>query len=245
MAAPLLTEVDWLVDFSALLDLRLGALYLIDPAAVIAVLDNGWHERSRDDIIDHVGGVSLEVLNKTLKERPVECAKNAHPTFIPQYLITRIKESLEEEVVGSEFNKHHITVNVYPMNLNEDDRRDLVDVIMELVPAVYSVEIVSISPQFLTPMYLKGKHQYYITYDFFNWIKLYDLQLNATPIPEVTIIAPKLMELDPEKYYEGNVPEYNQDINPWSMFGLAWAPFINVQFEDVRWFSIVTPTIPT
>lgn len=245
MSAPLLTEVNWLVDFGALLDLRLGALFTIDPNAVIAVLDNGWHDRTRDTIVDDIGGVSVDLLKKTLKDKPMECAKNALPTFIPQYIAQRIKEAQQEEVVATEFNKHHITVNVYPLNLTEEERRDLVDIVMELIPVIYSVEIISVSPYFVTPLFLKGKHAYYITYDFFDWIKIYDLQLNATPIPEVTVIAPKLMEQDPDTYYGEDKPEYTEDINPWSMFGLAWAPFINVHFEDIKWFSAVSPKLPT
>lgn len=245
MSAALLSEIDWLVDLNALLDLRLGALYVIDPNAVIAVLDNGWHTRTNDKIIEDVGGVTLEVLQKTLINNPIECAKNAFPTFINKYLMERIAESHREEMVAQEFNKHHITVNTYPLALKEDERRDLVDIVMEMIPVIYSVEVISVAPHFITPLYLKGKHQFYITYNFFEWIKLYDLQLNATPIPEVAIIAPKLMELDPEVYYEGKVPDYDEEVGPWAMFGAAWSPFLNVRFEDIRWFSSITEVQPT
>lgn len=241
----LLTEFNWLVDLGALLDYRLAALYLIDPNATLAVLDNGWHDRTTDLMVEDIGGVDPALFKKTLLEKASDVAQASMPTLITRYILERVRDSQIEEVVAAEFNKHHLTVNTYPLTFTEAERRTLVDIMFEQIPIINSVEVVSISPQFITPRYLKGKHRYYVTYNFFDWIKLYDIELNNYPIPDVTIIAPKLYDTRPEDTLtEEETKRFNDELNPWIAFKISWGPFIGIQFEDVRWFSVITPKIP-
>jgi len=246
MAENLLTEYEWLVDLGTLLDYRLGAMFIHDPNSVLAVLDNGWHTRTKDTIISEVGGVNPAKINELIRTRCAEVAKASLPTLMNRYIVDRIRDTHAEQIVAFEFNKHHLTINTFPLTLTENERRALIDIVFETVPLVESVEVVSLSQQFITPKYLKSKYKYYITYDFFSWIKMYDLELNNYPIPEITIIAPRLVENDPEELRKVDAfPEFTDDINPWVVFSAAWGPFVQIQFEDVRWFSVVTPTTPT
>lgn len=242
----LLTDYNWLVDLGALLDYRLGAMFLADPNSVLAVLDNGWHTRTKDRIIEDVGGLQISDVQELIRTRCKDVAMASMPTLMNRYILDRVLDTHVEQVVASEFNKHHLTINTYPLALTEPERRTLIDIVFELVPIAESVEVVSLSQQFITPRYLKGKHKYYVTYDFFSWIKMFDLELNNYPIPEITIIAPRLVENDPEELRKvDSFPEFTNEINPWVVFSAAWGPFVQIQFEDVRWFSVTTPTIPT
>lgn len=233
----------YLVPIDTLLDVRLGAVSLLDSAHAKAILFSDYQTRTNDTILYESKAYSKETYLGLLAKGDVSVLQHAFPTKMSNYLYEIIHAALVEAVIGTSVNCHEIVVNTHPYTLTSDEIEALKEIIELKVPNVDSVSVCSIPSHFISPTYLRNNQiTHFINYDFASWLTMFVEVLMADPIPAITMICPKLLtkqvdELDDPE----TAKELLKTFSPYSAFELQFVLYIALRFIEVSYFSIFKP----
>jgi len=218
-----------MIELDCLFDMRLAALARMGDDALINAFKSGYYER----LSDNFEGVDYDTFKSIYDNRDKSLLKDA--------VITKISGFLKEFILGTFSNTNNgpfhmtpsILVNCYPYQLEDSEVAMIVLGVKQLTAGLCDIECVSISPEQLTPMYVKINLSTLIIYEYDKWLEIHALtgEWRNHTAPEVTVLAPRISMIKGIK---------NSAIKDeaFAMVEKQCAPFINLKLLGSEHFSL-------
>lgn len=224
-----------LVDLDSLLDTRLGTIARIDPDLVFYNIANFKYYNRDEDIFDNI---DKDVFRKLYQERDKETLKLSPATQFCRELgkiaVDLSVDSHSQPMRG----KAEIFINVYPYHLTDDEMIEIENSILYYTGETLPVHAIRKRPEEITPRFLKNDFSLMIMYDYAPWLELHANDLEKTPLPEVTLLSPRIFYKD--KPTQAELDELGVDLEaPFVAMELMLKPMINLELVDVsNWCTI-------
>ena len=224
-------------SMDSLLDTRMGTVARISSDAAAAILENDRYHSRRTNALwkldDRIDPVQYRQL---WEARDVETLKLSMATHIVSLLYDirmryRTKESIKPDAVTL-----RLVVNTYPYHLTEEEQALYVEVLRSVV-LIDDIRLTSTAVEWLTPDTLK-QYNTFIWHDLNEWFNLHGESLVNSPMPNVDIYAPEILQSDeavPPLEYIGNA------------FRMLFAELAVFELMPLRFFSLMIPDdiVPT
>ncbi len=227
-----------LIDLDSLLDTRLGVLAGLDEAAVRTVIGTPayWQREHTDWHVLTGGRVTNETFQSAWKARGNDDLRRSVMTGIILVLsrvLTEYNRNMQEGIVEDDV---CLEVNLHPYSLEYDELEELEGVLHELLYPELTVSFCSRPLEELTPKVLNETYAAVFLYDFPPWIKHHCFNLGKQRCPGLNVVVPKLFEKDPRELTKEQKQEEIFGFRLWLM------EYIDFEFVDVEWFSMLRPS---
>lgn len=234
-----------LIELDVLLDTRLGSISKLSHDAAAAVMTNDMWVREVDDFATLSGGlITNEAYKATYAERDVETLARSFLTNIVDYLGNVTRTLQHNSTDGIDVKNIHLVVNTNRYDLTQEEINLMIEGIRPHVALTTKVSAVKHTIDQLDPVTLNTNYDSYILYDFDEWDKRHREQLMKNPMPEFSIVAPRL-------HFTGAVPKPEdlisdgQTVDPFRLTTLVFMERVDLEFLPVFFFSVTRPAIRT
>ena len=179
-------------DLDSLLDTRLAVLYEMGEDVIKHVLDNGY--TSRD--IDHWDGIDNNLFKAKYAARDKQILKNSAMTpmvtLLREFVIATVAKSVNSPFLF----EPKIIINTYPYHLSDDELDMFMSTFVALTKGMAAIELVFMSIEDVTPMYVKKNLSLVIMYDYLKWLETHSAngKLKKVTCPEVSMMSVALYE---------------------------------------------------
>lgn len=227
------------IDLDSLLDTRVGVVATKYPAAATMLMQEAYWLRESDDFSELTEGrVTHAQFRQWWQERDKQALVTARPTNI-----IRILEELSESLVAAQVNlpfvsKVQYLVNYWPYKLEELEIQAIQQACEILTGNVVEVKMVNLTPQQLTPQWIKREVSLMVVYDYWVWMEAQKDNFATHPIPEVNLIAPAISH-DHVITKEDRTIESFGEVNPFAISELLMSVYITVQMISPGFFSLL------
>lgn len=228
-----------LLPIDVVLDTRLATVELINEAAAVDMLENGYRHRQLDDYtVLTKGQVSNEVFMERFERRDIDTLKKARLSGIGPVL-SQIANSLE--IQGQQdpnITEIVVELNCWPYKLDQATKDAFITCIGAFTSLSTQVVVVEIPFEQLTPKLFKENYSAVFIYEFNRWQLMFSKQFMETRLPDVTILAPAIFhtKVPTEKEL---ADERGEPINPWAATEAMYVEFFSLVLCDVSLFSVV------
>lgn len=219
-----------MIELDCLFDMRLATLARMGDEALINAIKSGYYDR----LSDNFEGVDYDTFKSIYDNRDKTLLKDA--------VITKISKFLKEFVLGTFSNTNNgpfhmtpsILVNCYPYKLMDEEVAMIIAGVKQITAGLCDIECVSISPQQLTPLYVKVNLTTLIIYEYDKWLEIHALtgDWRKHTAPEVTLLAPRISMLK-------GIKDSSIKDDAFVMIEKQCAPFINLKLLPSEHFSLI------
>lgn len=231
-----------LISLDCLLDTRLGVLKQHMPGFAKAIVDDPerrYWKRVIDDFDPMAGQGATVFFNNVYTNRNVETLMNSMPCQMFAELSTIMMQMIGALMSDPMVSRIEVVINEYPYDLQDDERKAIIDAMKVHMEEMTPVRFVSRSPEDLTLKEISLQWESIVMYDFDVWYKAqYESFLKGEHrAPRCNIYAPAL--------FHGQMPTKQdlvlngKEMDPFEVTHLDLREFINVNFWDVRYFSLI------
>lgn len=233
-------ELGIYVDMDSMVDTRSGIVKSISMKAYERLAISGYPTRDVDNF-HGLCGIDQSDYDKRWKERTADIVRDSIATRIPMVLSTIVGKINGARAEDATMPTPKITVNTFPYNFSEDERRMLEAAIACYIGVSSSITLVHIPTHTLTPNYIKSNWGIMVMYDFIGWLNMHHAALLEAPIPGVTFYAPRLRESDKltmddvYSHFEDNPEERKRidKIDPFDSMSI-----LMVAAVDLHWLEV-------
>jgi hypothetical protein len=219
------------IELDALVDTRMGILVsMTNDERFKNIYLNGYHTRDSDEF----PGIDVDLFKQTYKSRTKKVLDNSMVTP----MIRLLKEFCFKTVsnIGiTPFNYlPKIIINTHPYDLNDEECGALLEAVVLATNKLVDVELVNMSYEAITPIYVKRELSMIILYNYGEWLELHCANKNFTKTicPEVQLIGPGLYPSPMPK----NVKKSPDDF---ARLEKEVDVFINLKIFNVSEFSMI------
>jgi len=179
-----------LVELDAILDTRLAMAYLLDKTSVEKITTDGSYYTR---IKDNYGYISKDIFTAFYKRRTKDLLTLGLPTPIFDILKEHYGEIITDEINDEYEEDILIYVNIYPYNLNEDEKNNIIKSVQLVVPKS-KVKTISLSKKELTPDWIDHNVGTLIMYEGLDWLDYHMSNNNLIKKPLLTtlLISPAI-----------------------------------------------------
>lgn len=180
------------VDFDSLFDTRLATIHQFGLDAVEEVLKGDYFDR----IADEFNGLDQEKYNEAYKNRNVTILKNAMVTPVAS-IIQKFAHRTLEALVSTPFRRQpKLLFNIHPYKIPEEGIQSILMGIRAITRNTIDIEIIDMTPEEVTPAYMKKNIVTAVIYDYVKWLDIHSANKNfvTTQCPQVMLIAPCLLK---------------------------------------------------
>lgn len=232
-----------LIDLDALLDTRLGTIAKVAGGDVAAqVMEAGYWQRENDDFERlSQGKITNADFIAAYEQRDVDNVRNSLLTAMPLLLgpITRTLQS--RQVRQLDVGNITVTLNTWPYELYPEEEAAFAESLAPYVSLNTRIAVVSLPLHLATPEVLVGQYDAWITYDLDAWLTAHKDTIKVKPIPEFTLIVPKI-------YYTRRLPTEEElresdtnQFDPFKIVELAMLEWVAIEWQPVGYWSIIDP----
>lgn len=229
-APPKIKQSRVMIELDCLFDMRLAALARLGDDALINAFKGNYYNR----LSDNFEGVDLDAYKAIYDNRDKALLKDA--------VITKISKFLKEFVLGTFSNVNNgpfhmrpsILVNCYPYNLLDQEVAMIVLGVRQLTGDLCDIECVSVSPEQLTPLYVKVNLTALIIYEYDKWLEIHALtgDWRKHTAPDVTVLAPRISMIR-------GIKDAAIKDETFEMVEKQCGPFINLKLLPAEHFSLI------
>jgi hypothetical protein len=219
------------INLDALLDTRLGTLYLLDEEAMIRNLSGNYFKRDTDDFI----GIDKNVFNAAYAARDKNTLKNSTICKIVNMIREIVKVTLKESISSPLHTGPKIFINTYPYKLLLEEENLIVKAVAAMTDKLADIELIYYSNENLTPKFIKENLAVLFMYEYGAWLDIQAENFKKTPCPEISLIVPEL--------YFNKIPtkaELDQmlekQLNPFKAIEIISAPLIGLKLYGIDLF---------
>lgn len=230
-------DFNLLIDLDAMLDTRMGTLVGMDVNISKVLPIATYRNRTKDDWTELTGGVvTTEMFNEHYAKRDIKTLRNSVITGLIPIVITYIDSLTARFFRGVNVKSVSIDINTYPYTLPGPIAEAFKNCLRVLVPTYVSVGIGCVSPEEMTPDFLKNNYSGWVTYEFHPWLEMHQDALLVRPINEVSVIIPKLFinEL-------GDGVDMFNDMDKHGLLEMTMEDFIHIEHIPASDFCFVIP----
>lgn len=226
-----------LVELDGLLDTRIGVISRVDDEAAYRILRNDEYWWREHDDWETLSGqrIGNEEFKTAWAERDVTDLRASMMTnlVLPLSQITsEFHRNVEDGVVDDQIG---LEINTAPYTLEIEEQDELASILREVLFSSLQVSFCFRPLDELTPAVLDELYSGMVIYNFSDWMVQHYTALPNHPIRDFNIVAPKLFVRDPS---ELSVAKKQEEIIG---FQMLWLHLVEVNFIDVRFFSLVRP----
>lgn len=224
-----------LIDLDSLLDTRLGVLAVNDPeSAEVVVGKEAYWEREHDDWAGLTNGrVDNTTFVQWWKARDAAVLRASMMSGMLMVLGQLLSEYNRNQQEGIVHEDIALEINLHPYTLTTEEIEELSHVLQETLYDDLVVSVSSYTREDLTPAVMNKRYAAVIMYDFAAWIKQHCFNIGKQRCPGLNVIVPRLFEKDPSDLTVGQKQEEILGFRLWLM------EYIDFDFIDVRWFSLI------
>jgi hypothetical protein len=227
-------------ELDTLLDTRMGTLALMSQDIAASVLLSGnYHKRESDQF----AGVDMQVFRDLYAKRDVETLKAARPTKAMFLLNSLVRYLKEQATVRPYHQAAKVVINTFPYKLDREEEAELGTVIATWISGLAPVELVFMSPQQLTPLFIKQQsYSSMLMYEYDPWMSLHysPEQKGALLLQDVSIFAPAIYFSDrpSDEQIQRTIDIAAHPLQAVEILGRA---LCGLNLIDVEYFSIIRP----
>lgn len=178
------------IDLDTLFDTRMATIHQFGLEAVEKTYKGGYCDR----ISDEFDGVDTDKFNEAYRNRNIETLKQAMITPVVEVILQFAKQTLVA-LVSSPFRRQpKVIINIYPYKLSDEAVVSIITGMRIATERLMDIEVINMSPEELTPEYVKANFILMAMYDSIGWLDIHSKNQNLvkTQCPQVTLIAPEL-----------------------------------------------------
>lgn len=217
-----------LVDLDTIFDTRMATLAIMGQEHLKSALSGNYHDRTSDNF----KGVDYDTFKEFYAKRDKSYLKYAVMTPVVK-LAHDFAMTTMDNVNNSPFHyKPVIMLNVYPYVLSEQEIGVLTKAMAAATKGIADIEIVNMTYQELTPLYLKLNLSIMTVYEYDKWFEVHsvsDAWMKYTA-PDVTVLAPRISMVKEQKS-----PELMEEA--FETFQDVARPFVDFKFLSSELFS--------
>lgn len=227
------------IDLDSLLDTRVGVVAVNDSEAATMLMQEPYWLRESDDFAELTQGrVTHALFRQWWQARDKQALVAARPTNI-----IRILEELSEALVTSQVNLPFVArvkylVNYWPYQLDELEIQAIQQACEILTGNVVEVKMIQMTPQQLTPQWIKREVSLLVLYDYWIWMDAQRENFASSPIPEVNLLAPAISHAHVMTQEDRMVENFGE-VNPFAISELLMSVYITVQLISPGFFSLL------
>lgn len=216
-----------MVELDALLDSRASILFKMNPDAFEKILKKDYFKR-RVDIFENIDN---DLYKELYSKRNKEVLKNSIITNIGEMMKEFCQTTLDNTLKTPFHLTPKLIINVFPYDLLEEELNIIVKGVAAVTNGIADIEIVNMSPEQLTPTYVKSKLSVLVLYDYWTWLETHSLNENfrKTTCPDVSLIGPRISFVKDFQVKEG-------DTDPFEAATELAAPIISLSLIDIIHF---------
>lgn len=223
------------VELDALLDTRIATIAMLDGAAAErAIMNPAYHTRDQD-LFHDICGIDDELYKAAYEMRDVETLKHATLTHFPLLLTQIVREVEEQATLVPLPDSFHLEVNLWPYQLNEEER-NLIELAVQRHSGLQTmVQSVFIPPHELMPAMIKERYPIVIMYNFNQWLAIQPSLFTHSKLPQTTFIAPRIHHDAP---VDETSPELKDFVihDPYLRTAKFLSIFMNLEFVPIQEF---------
>lgn len=219
-----------LIELDCIFDTRLAVLTQLGDEVLSNNFNKDYYTRESDTF----KGIGYEEFRSKYNARDKVTLKHALVTPLLSLVNDFVKATMDN-VNNSPFHmKPAVLVNTYPYVLTTDEEAIIVQAIVQVTKGLCDIECVNLSPEKLTPLYLKLNLTIAIMYDYETWLETHALSgaWGRTTAPDVTVIAPMVSTIEQTR----PVADF---VDAFETLAAQAAPFVCLKFFPIEHFSLV------
>jgi hypothetical protein len=177
-------------------------------------------------------------------ERDVSTLKHAVPTRWLFDLGGLMSSLYEQSLVRPYFSEYVLTVNLFPYLLSEAEQVAIRRCVQYWTGPQTKVRLASLSPEDMTPQYVKNNFVCLVDYDPYTWLNVQAKAFEVMRCPDVTFIAPAIYHQAPPS--EEKLSTLDPKVGtPFQSMLFLTKPFVELALVKPRLFRMVDqPTRP-
>lgn len=226
-----------MVMMDTLLDTRLGTLLTLGGDVLShAVLKGDYYTRVEDKFLD----VDPVAFQEAYRNRNKETLKKSGVTQII-VLIEEFVSKLQNQNLVTPFHSiPKIVLNTYPYQLTENEIDVFKRLLVRYTNKNAAIDIVNMSYEALTPLYVKKHLSMLIMYDYHQWLEIHAQNKNFETImcPEVTLVGPMIFFNGPMKQTDVILLK-KENLTPFEGIEAIANPLVNLTLFPIEMFSFV------
>lgn len=232
-----------LIELDTILETRLGTIDLLNPEWAKKLIEAGYQHRLSDDLDMFVPEIDMELYRKTYAKRDWQVLAHSAPTEFSVDLSRILDELLFDPKRLSPNGTTEIHVNIYPYDLTDAEKMEMVQAIHEITATIFYIKLVNIPPYSITFETIKAN----------NWVAIftYDLNLILSNMITMESIKGKLrcnnvMLYAPHITFNFNelkstveeTEAAGEKFEPFMHTSLLLSPFISLEFVSSEYYSL-------
>ncbi len=230
------------VSIDSILDLRLGAMNVIDPEFAFEVTSKAsYYERISDDFTSEIKGtLSKTILNEVIENYKPVVLRSSMKTKMYLFLVNICKVYIEKVVSSPLNDSFELDLNIHPFTLNDDECKLIVDSLGKAIGSLYSINIINHSDDLLSIDYCRENYRTMIMYNYHQWLNRYTNQIKVKPISDMALFVPRL--------YFDKIPDNKEiqeldklGLDPWEMNKKILYPLIPIDYLPISLYCIDSP----
>jgi len=191
------------IDLDSLLDTRFSLIHSLNPDIIKAMFKS---EEYQYRITDQFGYLDADTFKYIYNRRNKHILKDAPPTKMMKTITELTMNSLHQGlVVGNSLTK--VYLNIYPYKLTEDEMDNIRLGLLSKTFSDVDVEIVNMSYDEITPVWVKDNVKTVIMYEGNRWLANlhYNGMIHVGVMSDIQLIIPTILDKHPQidsKEYE-------------------------------------------
>jgi hypothetical protein len=223
-----------LIGLDEIFDTRLGTIRRMGVEHAQRILTPEYLVRE----IDEFEGIDNSAFKELYRARNVETLQVSTITAIVPRLKDWASFLSELAMARPYFDGIKLVVNVWPYHLSSDVLRDIGSCVSVWTGGLTPIELVNISPQDLTPAFVKEQFAAMFMYEYGSWMELHSAAFHETRLSEIHLIAPALYFN--EKPDEKTLKELIREAaHPFQAAMMLARPLVGLEIVDTKYFSVV------
>ena len=232
-----------LVELDMLLDTRIATVLLMNPTAALELLSPAYRNRRSDELGELTKHITTEDFEKAYAQRSVETLRVARATPMALMFGRVVRDLLKELTNTPRFDGVDVEVNVWPYQLSEQERVDIVTCVMAHINFPIQVKAVSIHPNELTFKRIDAEQWTAIfLYNFRQWAEYHVERYSETDpsLASRSMIIPELLKTVKEELpKEDTKAPSGEALTPFNALRMMMSPIIAIQYVPVEMVSIL------
>lgn len=228
-------------DMDAMFDSRMGTLLCLREDLPKVLPLAAYRGRTMDDWETLTGGaITQEAFNERYARRDILVLKRSIITGMVPVLMNYVDSLKERFFRGVDITSISVDINSWPYTLPGPLAETFQNCLRTLLPAYVQVNMCHHSPASMTPTFMGGHYNGWITYDLDSWLAMHKEELLGVPINELACITPKLFKKEPGES-ESSEEDIFKDMDKHGLLELIMEDFVHIEHIPVTDFCFLLP----
>lgn len=222
------------IELDALLDTRIAILANMEGKVLENAILDDYHNRK----IDAFRGASFNEFRTLYDNRDKSILKETMVTGMAGLIKEFVEKTLKNITTSPFHNKPKIILNVHPYVLTEEEINVLVKSLVIITDGLSDVQVVNMSYDDITPMYVKANLSILVLYECYRWLETHSVNelFKKVTCPDVALFGPRI-------FFKEFNPNTKHEVDPLDAMEKIAAPLIGLILLPIDRFSINLPAV--